>query len=283
MEATPCAPSAARRLDLDNLRNAAVLLLIVFHTARLFDGEAWHIKDAGHYWPADTVVRALNQWQMPVLFLLAGMAAWHALENRSVVAFLRERVLRLLVPLISGDIHRRLSAGVCRADCRRRARPRQPDRFRRRTGGLPAAVLLLLLPAGQLQLSPSLVHRLPVRLLAGAGAAVRAGARGAGRSRAAPRGGLARQPAAPAAAGRAGDRAGTVAAAVVSEHACPGRGLGEPRPLSLPGGCGLGAGAQSRHRQDARGKGRPARRCCRGAYPCFGWPRAAAVGDAASA
>ena len=58
MEATPCAPSAARRLDLDNLRNAAVLLLIVFHTARLFDGEAWHIKDAGHYWPADTVVRA---------------------------------------------------------------------------------------------------------------------------------------------------------------------------------------------------------------------------------
>lgn len=102
MEATPCAPSAARRLDLDNLRNAAVLLLIVFHTARLFDGEAWHIKDAGHYWLADTVVRALNQWQMPILFLLAGMAVWHALENRSVVAFLRERVLRLLVPLIAG-------------------------------------------------------------------------------------------------------------------------------------------------------------------------------------
>lgn len=103
MEANPCAPtSAARRLDLDNLRNAAVLLLIVFHTARLFDGEAWHIKDAGHYWLADAVVRALNQWQMPILFLLAGMAAWHALESRSVVAFLRERVLRLLVPLVAG-------------------------------------------------------------------------------------------------------------------------------------------------------------------------------------
>lgn len=97
-------PSGLRRLDLDNLRNGAVLFLVVFHTARLFDGETWHIKDAGHYLPADAVVRALNQWQMPILFFLAGMSAWLALEGRGIAAFLRERVLRLFVPLIAGII-----------------------------------------------------------------------------------------------------------------------------------------------------------------------------------
>lgn len=98
----PAPPPAARRLDLDNLRNVAVLLLVVFHTARLFDGEAWHIKDAGRYWLADAVVRVLNLWQMPLLFFLAGMAARHALAGRGIAAFLRERMMRLFVPLLAG-------------------------------------------------------------------------------------------------------------------------------------------------------------------------------------
>ena len=99
---TAAPPPTLRRLDLDNLRNIAVLLLIVFHTARLFDSEAWHIKDSGRYAWADGIVRLLNQWQMPLLFLLAGMAAWHALERNGVAAFLRERVMRLFVPLVAG-------------------------------------------------------------------------------------------------------------------------------------------------------------------------------------
>ncbi|MEM1048187.1 MAG: acyltransferase [Pseudomonadota bacterium] len=92
--------SAARRHDIDALRSIAVLLLVVFHTARLFDAEPWHMKDLSvPYWAADLIVRILNVWQMPLLFLLAGISAAYALNRRSGWQFLRERAARLLVPL----------------------------------------------------------------------------------------------------------------------------------------------------------------------------------------
>ncbi|MEO1089923.1 MAG: acyltransferase family protein [Pseudomonadota bacterium] len=99
------APASARRYDVDALRALAVLLLIVFHTARLFDSEPWHIKDmAAPYWPADLIVRLLNLWQMPLLFLLAGMSAAWALQRRSSGGFALERAARLLVPLLIGMV-----------------------------------------------------------------------------------------------------------------------------------------------------------------------------------
>ena len=95
-------PAGVRRLDVDNLRNIAVLLLIVFHTARLFDVDPWHIKDAQTYGAADWIVRVMNQWHMPLLFLLAGASAAFAFRRRSAGAFLRERVFRLLIPVLFG-------------------------------------------------------------------------------------------------------------------------------------------------------------------------------------
>ncbi|BBK43446.1 acyltransferase [Allostella vacuolata] len=96
-------PSGGRRHDVDSLRALAVLLLIPFHTARLFDGQSWHMKDAGAPFPAaETLLRAIGLWQMPLLFLLAGMAAAWALERRDAGRFLRERAARLLLPLAFG-------------------------------------------------------------------------------------------------------------------------------------------------------------------------------------
>lgn len=96
-------PNPARRFDVDTLRVIAILLLVPFHTARLYDSEAWHMKDlTAPYWIADFLIRILNIFQMPLLFLLAGMSAAWALERRSGRDFLRERALRLLVPLIFG-------------------------------------------------------------------------------------------------------------------------------------------------------------------------------------
>lgn len=91
-------------MDIDHLRNAAVLLLIVFHTARLFDAEDWHIKDAGRYLAADLVVRGLNLMSMPLLFLLAGASIAFAMRTRSLGGFAKERVTRLLVPLVAGCV-----------------------------------------------------------------------------------------------------------------------------------------------------------------------------------
>ncbi|WP_170216597.1 acyltransferase family protein [Allostella humosa] len=88
---------------MDNLRAVAVLLLIPFHTARLFDGQPWHMKDAtAPYWLAEFTLRLIGLWQMPLLFLLAGMAAAWALERRGPRAFLHARAARLLLPLAFG-------------------------------------------------------------------------------------------------------------------------------------------------------------------------------------
>ncbi|WP_198375124.1 acyltransferase family protein [Neoroseomonas rubea] len=95
--------SSPRRHDVDNLRSLAVLLLVPFHTARLFDATPWHMKDAAApHVGASVLLRAIELWQMPLLFLLAGMAAAYALESRGPAAFLRERAARLLLPLAFG-------------------------------------------------------------------------------------------------------------------------------------------------------------------------------------
>jgi len=94
--------SPSRRLDVDNLRNLAVLALILFHTARLFNHEEWHIKNAEMYSWGDWIVRILNQWHMPLFFVLAGMSAYYAINARGGLHFARERVLRLFVPFVLG-------------------------------------------------------------------------------------------------------------------------------------------------------------------------------------
>jgi surface polysaccharide O-acyltransferase-like enzyme len=95
--------STPRRHDVDNLRSLAVLMLVPFHTARLFDATPWHMKDAdAPHAAASALLRAIELWQMPLLFLLAGMGAAYALEKRGAFAFLRERMARLLLPLAFG-------------------------------------------------------------------------------------------------------------------------------------------------------------------------------------
>jgi peptidoglycan/LPS O-acetylase OafA/YrhL len=91
-----------RLLHVDHLRNGVIIGLILFHTARLFDAEAWHIKDLERYRAADLLIAAFNVVQMPLLFFLAGMTAFHSLGSRSAGRFLRERLVRLLLPLVVG-------------------------------------------------------------------------------------------------------------------------------------------------------------------------------------
>lgn len=89
---------------IDWLRVIAVLLLILFHTARIFDiWDPFYAKNATtSAFLSYTVVTFLNQWQIPLLFLLAGSSTWYALEFRSGRQYLRERFTRLLLPFIFG-------------------------------------------------------------------------------------------------------------------------------------------------------------------------------------
>jgi glucans biosynthesis protein C len=96
--------SVDRRYDLDALRVLAVLLLIPFHSARVFDAfDPFYVKNPE---TSDglslAVVAFLNPWHMPLLFVLAGAATWLALGHRAPAAYLGERTRRLLIPFLFG-------------------------------------------------------------------------------------------------------------------------------------------------------------------------------------
>jgi hypothetical protein len=93
-----------RRYDIDWLRVVAVMLLIPFHTARIFDiWEPFYAKNAETNAALSySVIALLTPWHMPLLFLLAGASTWFALGFRSGGQYARERFTRLLIPLLFG-------------------------------------------------------------------------------------------------------------------------------------------------------------------------------------
>ncbi len=91
-----------RRVELDWLRLGTILAVFTFHTARFFDPEGWHVKNAVlHGWLVGPE-RFFIVWAMPLLFVISGGAVTLSLRSRSVARYLRERVLRVLVPLAVG-------------------------------------------------------------------------------------------------------------------------------------------------------------------------------------
>ncbi len=101
----PVPASVARRNDIDWLRILAVLLLVPFHSLLVFvldPGSVVFMKDTIDCFACDRVAGFMDQWHMPVLFAIAGMSTYFALRKRSTGQYLRERVLRLVIPLAFG-------------------------------------------------------------------------------------------------------------------------------------------------------------------------------------
>ena len=91
-----------RKLYIDNLRWMVVLLLFPYHIFMIYNNfESFYIHGA-EIDGLSGILHALWPWMMPVLFTVAGMSSAYALQKRSGGAYLKERVLKLLVPLIFG-------------------------------------------------------------------------------------------------------------------------------------------------------------------------------------
>lgn len=88
---------------LDWLRVLAVLGVFFFHTFRPFDflGD-WNVLNTDRSLVLTYLMMFFFTWGMPLLFVLAGAASWFALRSRAGRHFLRERSLRLLIPLLVG-------------------------------------------------------------------------------------------------------------------------------------------------------------------------------------
>ena len=87
---------------LDWLRVFAFVAVFFYHCGRFFDESDWHIKNSTTSTFADTLMNFFELWGMPLIFLISGASIYLALRPRGTMRFLRERVLRLLVPLAFG-------------------------------------------------------------------------------------------------------------------------------------------------------------------------------------
>ncbi len=91
-----------RRHDLDWLRVLVFALLIFYHVGMLFVPWGFHIKNNSIYEWLFYPMWFLNQWRLPILFVISGMGTYYALQKRTAVQFSLERIKRLLLPLVFG-------------------------------------------------------------------------------------------------------------------------------------------------------------------------------------
>jgi len=91
-----------RRYDLDWLRVLAILLVFVYHSSRFFNLEGWHVKNSVTYFWVEVWNSFATNWMMPLIFVISGASIFYALGKGGAGKFFKDKVLRLLVPLLVG-------------------------------------------------------------------------------------------------------------------------------------------------------------------------------------
>ncbi|MBE5960540.1 MAG: acyltransferase [Lachnospiraceae bacterium] len=91
-----------RKYYIDNLRILCIFLLFPFHTTMIYNtfGEIFYINGT----PTESLTFVnigVYAWWMTGLFVLAGMSTMYALEHRTGKQYIKERIHKLLVPLLS--------------------------------------------------------------------------------------------------------------------------------------------------------------------------------------
>lgn len=93
-----------RKEFINHIRWSTVLWLVPFHAACMYRPVEWGdfyivaIHRGNLFYE---IIRLVSMpWMMPMLFAVAGASACYALRNRTMTEFAKERVFRLLIPLL---------------------------------------------------------------------------------------------------------------------------------------------------------------------------------------
>jgi glucan biosynthesis protein C len=93
--------STGRLYYVDWLRVLAFALLIVYHSSvAFFPDMKWLLKSAETSEALSLVMMYPRAWRLALLFFVSGMGTWFVFRSSTGLDFLRERFLRLFVPLI---------------------------------------------------------------------------------------------------------------------------------------------------------------------------------------
>ena len=92
-----------RRHDIDALRVFAFGLLILYHVGMFYVADwGWHVKSAYQSDWLQLPMQLTNQWRMPIIFLISGLAVNFVWGKYSVGRFAGRRCVRLFIPLVFG-------------------------------------------------------------------------------------------------------------------------------------------------------------------------------------
>ena len=95
-----------RRYDIDWLRVFALGLLIIYHISIVFQPWAYFIYFPQSEKPIESiwlVMGLINIWRIPLLFVISGMGVYLAMRRRNWKELLKDRIIRILLPLIFGS------------------------------------------------------------------------------------------------------------------------------------------------------------------------------------
>ena len=79
-----------------------ILTVFFYHSTRFFNLGDWHIKNLILSWRVEIAERVLATWMMPLAFIISGMSVFYALGKGRIGGFIKDKFLRLFVPLVVG-------------------------------------------------------------------------------------------------------------------------------------------------------------------------------------
>lgn len=100
----PVSENRTRRYDNDWLTVLAMLTVFLFHCARFFNNEDWHVKNIQLSEGLSFFVSFTGQWIMPLFFLLSGISSFYSLKARPAGQYLCNRFRRLAIPFVFGTL-----------------------------------------------------------------------------------------------------------------------------------------------------------------------------------
>jgi glucan biosynthesis protein C len=96
--------ASTRVYYLDWLRVLAILTVFVYHTSRFFNVEDWNVKNPIWYTWVEVWNRFATTWMLPLIFVVSGASLFYAVGKGGAVKFVKDKALRLLVPVLVCDL-----------------------------------------------------------------------------------------------------------------------------------------------------------------------------------